>query len=201
MELEEMKLLWGEMSAEMEKQKQLTGSLIISMTKMNYRHKLNKIIIPEVSGALLCFAAIVFILVNFHKLDTGYMQACAIISAAILFIQPVVSVRAVYQISSINISANSYKQTLSDYAKGKIQFVFAQKLSFYLGAVLLLTILPVAVELMGGKDPFKKDTTWFVYIIAYPLVYGLARWTFKKYMQTTADAENMLKEIAESVNV
>jgi hypothetical protein len=196
MELEEMKSLWGEMSAEMEKQKQLTASLIISMTKVNYRHKLNKIIIPEVSGAFVCFAAILFILINFHKLDTGYMQACAIISLAILFIQPVLSVRAVYQISSINISANSYKQTLSDYAKGKIQFVFAQKLSFYLGAILLLTLLPVAVELMGGKDPFKKDITWFGYVIAYPLVYGLARWTFKKYMKTIANAENIMKEIS-----
>jgi hypothetical protein len=196
MELEEMKALWGEISAEMEKQKQLTDTLIINMTKINYRHKLNKIIIPEAIAALACFPANLFILVNFQKLDSWYMQACGVISVAILFISPVLSIRALYRIRSINISANSYKQTLSDYAKGKIQFVFGQKLSFYLAAILLLTILPVAVELMGGKDPFKKDSLWFGYVIAYPLVYGLARWTFKKYMKTIADAENLLKEIA-----
>jgi hypothetical protein len=196
MEFEEMKSLWGEMSADIEKQKKLTGTLIISMTQVNYRNKLNKIIIPEAVSALGCFATVIVIGVNLEKLDTWYMLVCGIVSALILLILPVLSISAVYRMNAINLATHTYQQILSAYAKGKLQFVFAQKLSFYLGAVLLLTILPVMAELIGGNDPFKKTGIWFVYVIIYPFFYGFARWVFKKYMKVTADAEHLLKELA-----
>ncbi len=41
MEFEEMQSVWQEMSAEIEKQKKITDSIIIKMTKSNYRNKIN----------------------------------------------------------------------------------------------------------------------------------------------------------------
>ena len=56
MEFEEMKFLWEEMSGKIEQQKKLTDSLIIKMTKSDYKNKLMKIFIPEMIGSLICFA-------------------------------------------------------------------------------------------------------------------------------------------------
>ena len=47
MEFEEMQSVWQEMSAEIEKQKKITDSIIIKMTKSDYRNRLNNIRIPE----------------------------------------------------------------------------------------------------------------------------------------------------------
>jgi hypothetical protein len=195
MELEEMKTLWNEMSAEIEKQKKLTDTLVIKMTQLNYRNKLNKIWIPEVMASFFCLAGALFVLLNVRHLNTWYLLICGIISVLIMLITPVLSIRAIRKMRSANISANSFKQSLSEYSKAKIQFVSRQKLSFYLAAILVLTFTPVAGEIIAGKDLFTKINIWPVYAIAFPFVYLFARWTFKSYMKTIADAENILKEL------
>src|SRR5450432_1125248 len=98
MQLEEMKSLWSEMSMELEKQKKLTGSLIVKMTQADYRNKINRILIPEAIGSLICFAEILFILIKFQKLDTWYLLVCGVISVLILFLMPVLSIKAIRKI-------------------------------------------------------------------------------------------------------
>lgn len=195
MELEEMKTLWDEISVEIEKQKKLTDSLILQMTKANYRNKINKIWIPELMGTLVCLASVIFILINYTKLNTPYLMACGIIASLILVLLPLLSLNAVYKMRSVHISAKSYKQSLLDYSKGKILFVFVQKLSFYLGSLLLLLIFPVMGILIGGVDLFKESPLWLWFAVGFPFFYLFARWVFKKYIRSTIDAENMLKEL------
>jgi hypothetical protein len=195
MELEEMKTLWDEMSMEVEKQKKLTGSLIIKMTETGYKNKLNKILIPEAVGAIGCFAIILYILMDFQKLDTWYLLVCGIVSALVLFLLPVLSIKSIFRMRSLNISTNNYKQTLSEYSKGKIQFVFVQKLSIYLGSILMLTILPLMVRLIDGVDMFKQTNLWYWYAICFPFFHYYAQWVFKYYVRTVTDAENILKEL------
>ena len=165
------------------------------MTQADYRNKISKILIPEAIGALVCFAGILFILVNFQKLNTWYLLVCGIISVLILFILPLLSVKAVWKIRSLNILDNNYKQSLLEYSKGKMQFVFVQKLSFYLGSLLMLAILPVMGQLIGGMDFFKETSLWIWYSIGFPFFYWFARWVFKSYIKSTTDAENILKEL------
>jgi ABC-type transport system involved in cytochrome bd biosynthesis fused ATPase/permease subunit len=196
MELEEMKTLWEEMSVEVEKQKKLTDSLIIKMTRADYRNQLNKIMLPEAIGALVCFAGTVFILINLQKLNTWYLLACGVISALILVLLPVLSIKAIRKMRSVNISDNSYKQSLLEYTNGKIQFVFVQKLSFCLGAILMIVILPLMGQLIGGKDFFVTTRLWYLYAIAFPFFYWFAKSVFKSYNKTSANAENILKELA-----
>jgi hypothetical protein len=195
MQLEEMKTLWTEISAEVDKQKKITDALVVKMTKTDYRHQISKILIPEIIGALVCFAGAVFILAGFHQMNTWYLMASAVAAVLILFLLPVLSVKAVLAIRSVHISGNNYKQSLSEYSKGKLQWVFIQKWSFYLGAILLLTILPVMGKLIGGKDLFTETSLWLWYVIGYPFFYALSRWVFKRYMQTAGEAEKILKEL------
>ena len=108
---------------------------------------------------------------------------------------PVLSFNAIHKIRSINIPDNNYKQSLLEYSKGKQQFVFVQKLSFYLGAVLLLTGLPVMGRLIAGKDLFIESRLWLWYAIGYPFFYVLSKWVFRKYVKVTEEAKDILKEL------
>jgi uncharacterized membrane protein YhaH (DUF805 family) len=195
MEFEEMQSVWQEMSAEIEKQKKITDSIIINMTKSNYRNKINNIRVPEMAGAFVCFAAILFIVLNFQKLDNWYLISCGVICCLILILLPVLSLGAIRNLQSVNIAGNNYKQSLEDYARGKMQFVFVRKLNFYLGAILLLVTFPVMGKLIGGKDLFVTTHIWMYYVIAYPFFYAFSKWVFKKYTKSTNDAGNMLKEL------
>jgi len=195
MEFEEMKSLWGELSDKLEQQKKITDSLIAKMTKSDYKNKIKKIFISELIGALICFAAALYILFSFQTLDRWYLIVCGIISVSILCLLPILSFHAIYKIRSINILNNNYKQSLLEYSKGKQQFIFVQKLSFYLGAALLLTILPVMGQLIAGKDLFIESRLWLWYAIGYPFFYGLSKWVFRKYAKATEEAEDILKEL------
>ena len=104
MEPEELKKLWTEMSVEREKQKLLTDQIILNMTKSNYQSKLKKIWIPEIIGTAVCLMVVIFILMNFQKFNTVYLEASAIIAAVILVLLPFLSIRSVQRLHSVNIS-------------------------------------------------------------------------------------------------
>ncbi|GLU51370.1 hypothetical protein [Dyadobacter frigoris] len=195
MELEEMKALWGEMSREMEKQKKLTDSVIVKMTESRYHNKINKIVLPEAFGALLCYAQAIYIVLNFQKLDGWYLMICGIATTLILCIMPVLSFQAVRKLRSVDILTNNYKESLLQYSKGKIRFVQFQKLNFYLSALLLVVILPVMVKLLGGGDLFKTSYLMYWYVVGFPFFYWFTKWVFNYYVRTAAHAENVLKEL------
>jgi hypothetical protein len=195
MELEEMNTLWVEMSKAVENQKKITDSLIIKMTRSNFKNKLSRILIPEFIGAFVCFAGMFCVLVNFQKLNNWYLILCGIFSILILCLLPILSLGAIRKISSVKILHNDYKQTLLSYSKGKLRFVFIQKFSFVLGMLLFVAILPVMGKLIGGRDFFVEDNLWIWYTAGFPFFYAFSRWVFKRYMKTTAEAENILKDL------
>ncbi len=195
MELEEMKRLWGEMAIEMEKQKKLTSSLITKMITQDYHNKINRLLLPETIGSLGCLGSALFILFNFQQLNTWYLSGCGIASAIILFALPILSISAILTMRSVNIAGNTFKQSLLQYSKCKRQFVFKQKASFYLGAILLVVLLPVMSKLIFEKDIFITQRLWLSYAITFTFFYGFARWVFKSYNKKIAAAEGMLKEL------
>ncbi|MFT3909201.1 MAG: hypothetical protein QM737_07205 [Ferruginibacter sp.] len=195
MQLEEMKTMWGVMSEEIEKQKTLTQSLIIKMTQSNYRTKINNILLPELISTLGCFVWVFYILINLEQFDKWYLLTCGVIAVALLIIMPVISLKAVYKIRHLNITGNNVKQSLHEYSKGKLRFVFIQKLSFYLGAILLVVIVPVTGKLIAKKDLFIETNLWLWYGIGFIFFYLFAKWVFKKYSRSVNDAENILKEL------
>ena len=197
MELEEMKNLWQEMSAEVEKQKKLTDSLIIKMTQMHYKNKLNKILIPEAAGTLIAFAAAIFILTNIEKLNTPLLLGCGIISVLVLVLMPILSINSVLRMKYLNVSANNYKESLLEYSEAKMRFVSIQKLSFVFGSILMVTILPVMCQLVGKPYALKTNEIWYSYVIAFPFFFWFARWVFKCYVKSAVGAENILKELAD----
>jgi hypothetical protein len=196
MELEEMKALWGEMSAEMDKQKKLTDTLIIKMTQVNYNNKVSKIFVPEAISSVLCFAMAGFIVLNMGQLNTWDLMLSGIVSALILVVNPALSLNSLFRIRALNISANSYKESLLQYSQGKKQFVRVKKINLLLGAVLLLVCLPTFSQLIAGKDIFKTHSVWYWYVIFGPIYYWIVtRWISRCYNNVLSGAEKILKEI------
>jgi len=196
MDLEEMKNAWGDMSNEIDKQKKLTDKLIMMMTQEKYNKSLKKISVPETIGTVICFIMVLIILFNFEKLDTWYLQLSGLITLAILIVLPILSLRSIKKMNSINISKNNIKQTMLEFNKGKQQFKLAQKLGFYMGFVMLIVSLPVASKLMSNKDLFLEEKVWLWYIpFGFLFLYIFAKIVFKYYKRLTTDAENLLKNL------
>ncbi|CAN5343323.1 hypothetical protein BH10BAC4_BH10BAC4_23290 [soil metagenome] len=198
MELDEMKSVWTEMSAQLEKQKRLTDKLIINMTQERYRTKLSKISTLEVTSSVICIVIAILILLNYKKYDSSYLVVSAIISAVLLIIMPVISVSAINKMSNLNIIDNNLKQILTDYAKRKNNLLFIQKISYFLGFILLVAILPVMVKIMGGKEVPMDSTVWFWYLpLGFLFFIAFSRRVYGYYIRTTIRLENLLKDLEE----
>jgi hypothetical protein len=195
MELQEIKMLWEQLSTEIEKQKRATDAIIIRVTKSDYRNKITHILVPEAIGGLICILGGLFILINFHRLSTWYLVVCGIFAMLILCILPYLSIRAILNIRSVNIGNDNYKQSLLAYSKAKMQFAVVQKLSFYMGAILVVVALPVMGQLISGKDLFAGGGLWFWYTIGFPFFYILSRWVSKRYNKLSSDAKAILQEL------
>lgn len=196
MELEEMKNLWQEMSSEIQKQKTLTDKRIMDMTQQKYRNKLQHIRVPEIIATFICFGAAGSILWNLSDFDTWYLMVFALASVGLLILLPLLSLRAISRMQQLNVSEKSYQETLREFARRKAQFLGVQRLSLYLGFVLLIIILPVFSKMMDGKDIIQSMGfgVWTV-LLGIGFFVLFARWVYRSYKGIANQAETILKEL------
>jgi hypothetical protein len=198
MDIEEMKGLWNSMSEELDRQKLLTDKMILEMTQQKYRDKLRGISLPETVGTIVCFAMAAYTLVNFEKLDTWYLALCGVISISFCLVLPLLSMRSIGRMKKINLSQNSYKDSLKQYAREKDNFVRVQKAGYYLGFIFSLAVLPVAGKLMKDKDLLLDSKIWIWYIpIALAFHFLFSKWVWKHYSSVTRGARSLLEELRE----
>lgn len=196
MELDEMKGLWENMSQELDRQKLLTDKMVVAMTHEKYRNRLRGISVPETVGTVICFMMAVYVLLNFAKLDTGYLVLCGIISVSFLLILPILSMRSILRLKKLDIMKSSYREVLEQYARDKDNFVRVQKTAFYLGFIFALAVLPVAGKLMRNKDLLLDGKLWIWYIpLALVFHFLFSKWVLKHYSSVTKSARNLLDEL------
>ena len=201
MNIEEMQAVWSDMTRQLEKQKKLTNEIIMKMTVQQYKNRLNKIAYPEKIGAVVCYAIVLYILINIGRLNDTISLVSGIITMLILSILPILSLSALRKIQTINIVANNYKQTLTEYTKRKKWFQFVQQLGIGLGFLLMFVMLPATSKLINGKnlDFFEKWKTWiwlFPLMIIYFII--IARWVYSCYSRNIKAAEEALRELDEN---
>ena len=196
MELDEMKMLWTEMSQTMEKQKQLTDKLIIDMTQQKFHNRMRSISVPETIGDTICFAIALILLLNFGKLDSFYLQAAGVFAIGFYVIVPILSLTAIRKMRRINLSENNYKQTLLEFTKAKQQFLLVQHVGIALRFILVIVSVPLAGKLMSDKDIFFNSSFWYWYIpIGFIALFFFARWGYRCYSNITTNAGTLLKEL------
>lgn len=198
MEFEEMKSLWTDMSQEVDRQKILTDKLITDMTQERYTNKFSKIFLYESLGAVICFAAALFLIINIQKLDTWYLLTCGIICLSLLLILPVISLRSLNTAKGLNISGKNFKDTLVDFYRSKKKILFTQRLSFYLSIIFAIAVLPVFSKILNGKDLFAPENNqnlWIFISILLLFLFVFSAWVYKSYKKVTSSAESILKEL------
>lgn len=199
MELEELKTTWQEMSRQIDKQQTLTNKMIMEMTKLKLSNKIRSIANYEVPGAIVLLIVSVYIVMNFNAFDTALLQIAAVITLLITVGLPILSLRSIYKMNSINIADGNSKNILTEFTNRRAQFLRIQKLSVALSFVLMFTILPVLLKLSSGKDFFsegKSNLLWYLPIGL--LVMSLfARWVYKCYSNITDSAQKIIKDLEE----
>jgi hypothetical protein len=196
MELEEMKSLWEDMSQKVDQQKVLTDQLIMDMTKERFNTKMRSISVPESISALICFAAIIYIISNFKSLDEWYLQLTGIFTIISCLVLPVLSLKSIQKMKSVHISKSTFKQTVEAYAKGKSKFMQIQKISFYISFLVLVALVIVFGKIMKGIDVFgmTEKLNWLV-PSGIGVLFIFSQWVIKKYKKATDLANTILKEL------
>lgn len=198
MEIEEMKLQWETMTKEVDQQKSLTDKIIMEMTEIRFKNKLQSITIHETIGSIICLAMAGYLMLNFGQLDTWYLIACGIFTLAYFLLLPFFILQSIGRMKDIKIITDSPKQLLRDYAQRKKRFYTIQKTGFYLNFVLIVTALPLAGKIISGKDLFLDPTIWFWYLplmVSFVVIFSI--WGYKYYKKTTDEVGSMLKELDE----
>jgi hypothetical protein len=196
MELEEMKSQWEDMSHKVDQQKILTDQLVIDLTKERFNTKMRAISVPESITALICFAAVVFIISNFNSLDVWYLQLSGVFAIIACLVLPVLSLKSIQKMKSVQISKSTFKETVEAYAKGKSKFMQIQKISFYTSFLVLVALVIVFGKIVKGIDVFTmtEKLNWLV-PSGIGVLFIFSQWVLKKYKKATMSANTILQEL------
>ena len=198
MELEELQATWAQMSVELEKQKRLTNEIILKMTQRDYKDRLNKVAIPEKISTVFTFGVALLLLFKFHELDTLLLRICGVITLAMLIILPIISLRYLIHMHTIDIINRSYTEGIKAFAINKQRYQKFLKLTVYLGFVLMLIIIPVISKIFNGKDIFTESHSnfwmWFVPIGAC-FYYLFSKRVINCYSSNIKKAGDILEEL------
>lgn len=157
-----MKAVWSSLSDQVEEKHQLTRQQILDMMEQKYRRQVNAILIPELIGAVICFGFSGYIFYNIQKLDEPLSLITGILSAIIMIILPILSLRKLGGWASrINITENTYQQTLNDFNRLKRFFSSMHRYAYILGISTMFLIIPPLAKIMSDKNILEDTGVWY----------------------------------------
>ncbi|MFT5736283.1 MAG: hypothetical protein ACI9SG_000623 [Maribacter sp.] len=198
MELDELQLAWTQMGKELETQKKLTNSIIMEMTRTKYKSKFKKISTYEKAGTVVCFGIALLILVNFNKLDTWYLQACATLCLGFLIIMPILVLSALKQIQDFDIFKGTYTENLMRYTKSKTRLLRLQQISIALSFLMMFLIIPTTAKIFDDKNVFLmplKSVQCIDFLIVIVAALFFSRWGYSSYQKITDSAALLLEDL------
>jgi len=198
MELEELQSAWTQLSDELNHQKKLTNKIILDMTKQKYQNKFTTITKYETLGAFVCFAIAFFVILNFGKLDTWYLQVCGILTLLFLIVLPVMVLSTLKTIKNIDILNGSYKDNLKFYLKTKNRLLKLQQVGIAIGFVGLFFIVPVTSKIISNKNVFLtslKTEQYVIFAITMIAMVFFCKWAYNGYLKVTRSAQELLQDL------
>jgi hypothetical protein len=196
MELDDLKNDWEDISSQVNKQQNLNPKIIDQMTKNKYDSNLKKIAYPEIAGVIVCLIAATFVVLNFSKLDSAFLQAAGIISILLLLILPAISLVSLRQLNVTPDLTKSYAETLKDFAVQKIRFHKFQKINVTLSYLLLVATIILLSKFFNGKDITGSKYFWtFSFTFGYLFLLFYSKWVAKYYNNKLRQAQDLLKEL------
>jgi hypothetical protein len=198
MELEELQSAWTQLSVELNHQKKLTNKIILDMTKQKYQNKFTTITKYETLGAVVCFAIALFVLFNFNKLDTWYLQVCGILTLLFLIVLPAMVLTTLKGIKNIDILNGSYKDNLKRYLKTKNRLLKLQQIGIATGFIGLFFIVPVTSKIISNKNVFLtslKTEQYVLFAITLIVMMFFCKWAYNGYLKVTQSAQEILQDL------
>lgn len=198
MELEELQSAWTQLSDELNHQKKLTNKIILDMTKQKYQNKFTTITKYETLGAVVCFAIALFVLFNFNKLDTWYLQVCGILTLLFLIVLPAMVLTTLKGIKNIDILNGSYKDNLKRYLKTKNRLLKLQQIGIATGFIGLFFIVPVTSKIISNKNVFLtslKTEQYVLFAITLITMVFFCKWAYNGYLKVTQSAQEILQDL------
>ncbi len=198
MELEEMQKAWSQMSTALENQKQLTDELIMKMAQKEYTSKINKVLRAESVGALICFATIAYVIINYTKFQTWQSQVCAIILVLTLLTMSIGSLFLLKKMKQIDLQKDTLSDTVVKYSRYKKLTIQFQKASILVGFFVLFAASAVFSVLFNGKDMFLdiELSKMIVPMIIGVLIFGFIAYLGGKfYGKSLKEAQTVLEDL------
>jgi hypothetical protein len=196
MELDDLKNDWNEVNKPITAQPALTPGMIDAITQKKYSVVIQKIKYPEWIGSIVCLGASVYIMVNFSRLTTLYMQSIGIVSILLLLVMPAIGLLSMQRLA-INDAVNKpYAAVLKQFAFQKIQFRKLQKLNIFLSYLLLVIMIVLLPMLFKGKDITLHNYYWvFAFPLGYIYLLFFSKLVKRYYDHSLKQAEELLKEL------
>ncbi|QLG46918.1 AbgT family transporter [Costertonia aggregata] len=198
MDLEQLQLAWSQMSEQLENQKKLTDKIILQMTQDKYKNKFRTVSFFEYTGAVICFFAAIYILINFGKLQGRLEIGCGIFTLVFLIVLPLLVLNSLRRVKYLDITTSTYKKTLLDFTAKKKRLLRFQQIGIYASFLLLFAILPVVSRISSNRDFFSipREAPFYVGLgLTMIVLFFYARWGYACYKKITQSAEDILKEL------
>lgn len=202
MQLDELKKIWDNTKNPLEKQQNLTSKMIDQMTQKKYHSKIKKIAYPEIIGIIICLISAFYIVVNFYKLDTTFLQGAGIVSILLLVTLSILSLLSLRQLTIPEDVNRPYSATLKIFATQKLQFFKLQKINAVLSYLLLVSILILMSKYFDDRDITGIKYFWiYSFSFGYLFLLFYSKWVAKYYKKTVEQSEELLQDLQQcSIN-
>ena len=197
MELDEMKILWDDLSGKVENQEKIKKEELMKMTQKNYQNRLSSIYLPEILGSIVCFGYAAYFIFQIGRLELEINQVLAVFNTIAMIILPSISLWTLARLNRLKITDDSPSLLVEKFKKEKTFFWKFQRINLVLSGLFAISILPPLAELVGKKDLILQPTFWMVYVpIGLICIYIFGRFTIRKYDRSLQKAQQLIEGIS-----
>jgi len=195
MELDDLKNTWNAHSNTAQQQQQ-TRRVIDRVAATKYHSKIKKIAFPEILGSIICLCAAIYTGINFHILDTVFLQGTGILCTALLVVLPVISVLSIRPLFIKSDIGQPYAITLKNFALQQQRFYRLQKINLTLAYLLLVTVIILFAKFFGGTDITGNKYFWtFSFTLGYIFLLFFSKYVTRYYKKTLQQSGELLQEL------
>jgi hypothetical protein len=195
MELDDLKNIWDKQSNNTQ-QPNLINKIIVQVIQKKYNSKVNRIVYPEIFGSIICLIGIVYIGLNFYKLDTAFLQGVGVTSILVLVTVSTLSFLSIRKLSMRIDFTKPYAETLKIFGTQKIAFYKLQKINLTLSYLLLVTTIILLSKIFSGRDITNSKYFWvFSFSFGYIFLLFFSKYVTKFYKNTLRKSEELLQEL------
>lgn len=198
MELENMKVIWSEMSDRLDKQKKMTDEIILKMAHEQSSSRLNRIIRLEFFGIIISAGILIYLLINFNRLENWLNITGGVGTLLILCLGIGYALKIIREAKKIDVAKNSYDQTLQDFTRLRKSLGFYKKLSIGINVIFPFFLLPVVFSLFLSKDlladfPQFGRSLLICFLLTPVVLYLLINY----YRRNVSQVKDALKDLEE----